>query len=254
MNQKTLTHVTDFISRGSCLSDAAFDFAYAPGLPASVAITFEEIEGLARYAFSTFRGKFSVETSYSACGEATPLPWMTTYVTGTKEQTHWKPVGEEVAAIASKLCASSNEGITPRMIPNCFTPDFLLNTSKDRVQHLSVATLLTLDKCVDLTLDCNFGEALQWLSWAYKFHLEIVHIASPIAHQRSKSCAGAVASHATHRKEKAKYFEWLDMNRGRFKSKDQTAANVPEKIVAKSFRTLRTWLDEWEKLRSTGRQ
>ena len=47
-------------------------------------------------------------------------------------------------------------------------------------------------------------------------------------------------------------FAWLDTNRSKFKSMDETAeAMVKAKLANISFRTYRDWVGEWKKLRSS---
>jgi hypothetical protein len=62
----------------------------------------------------------------------------------------------------------------------------------------------------------------------------------------------AAASHKEDRRMKSDVFLWLDTNRMRFKSMDETAQAITKQqpIV---FRTARVWVGEWKKLRSASK-
>jgi hypothetical protein len=51
---------------------------------------------------------------------------------------------------------------------------------------------------------------------------------------------------------KAEAFIWLDQNREKYKSMDDTATAITELSPVK-FRAAREWVAEWKKLRSTGK-
>ena|GEM_PF-3248157 len=62
---------------------------------------------------------------------------------------------------------------------------------------------------------------------------------------------GASAAHAENRAMKRDAFKWLDENRSKYKSMDATAqAMTGEQPIA--FRTARSWVGDWKKLRSAG--
>jgi hypothetical protein len=248
MHTKTLSHVTDYISLGSCLSYAAFDFAYRPGAPIAIAQTFEEIDDLARYAFSVFRGEFPAVAFSTAWSQATSMPWMKSYLKPAEGVSHWKPIDNEICEIASKLCISHLEEVTPWLMPHFSPLNCPLDKPKETVQWYAVATLLALDKSVDSTLDGNLALAMRWLTWAYKSHLETIKIASPIARNHKRAQIAADASHSGHRAMKAKVFTWLDENFSRCQSKDQATEKILNgKIVPSSHSTVRSWIDDWGK-------
>ena len=64
--------------------------------------------------------------------------------------------------------------------------------------------------------------------------------------------AGASAAHAENRAMQQDVFAWLDKNPP--KILDVAADTIHElKLVPMSWRTIRKWVGEWKKLRSTGK-
>ena len=65
--------------------------------------------------------------------------------------------------------------------------------------------------------------------------------------------AGAHSAHAENRAMKQDVFDWLDENFSTQKSMDAAADTIKElKLVPMMWRTIRDWVGEWKKLRSTG--
>lgn len=60
----------------------------------------------------------------------------------------------------------------------------------------------------------------------------------------------AFASHEKNRIDKQTVFTWCDSNMSRFSSMDEAALDIAESFVPQKFRTVRTWMTEWKKLRS----
>ncbi|MDH1379321.1 hypothetical protein N5J07_07600 [Comamonas aquatica] len=69
---------------------------------------------------------------------------------------------------------------------------------------------------------------------------------------KSFAIKGANARHKENRDSKADVFEWLDKHMHEYKSMDDAAFAIAEKVVPMKFRTVRQWLTEWKKLRSAG--
>lgn len=65
--------------------------------------------------------------------------------------------------------------------------------------------------------------------------------------------AGASARHKENRAIKQYVFSWLDAHPPSPRGKDRAAEGIAGRVVNMSFRTIRGWIDEWEKLRSTGK-
>lgn len=69
----------------------------------------------------------------------------------------------------------------------------------------------------------------------------------------SRSAWARAAAHARHRENhsmKAQVFDWCDTESNGFKSMDAMAEAVAGKVVPVSFRTARTWISEWRRLRA----
>ena len=65
--------------------------------------------------------------------------------------------------------------------------------------------------------------------------------------------SGARQRHAPHHHAKLLVFEYLDESPPPKRGKDKKAFEIVDrKLVGETFRTVRKWIDEWEKLRSTG--
>lgn len=64
---------------------------------------------------------------------------------------------------------------------------------------------------------------------------------------------GTDARHTENRAAKADVFRWLDTHGATFKSKDAVAEAIAGKVVPYKFRTVRDWVNDWEKLRSAGK-
>lgn len=67
---------------------------------------------------------------------------------------------------------------------------------------------------------------------------------------RDRAMVNAATRHAEHRAMKADVFAWLDSNMRRFKSMDAAAEAIAGKICPITFRTARSWVGQWKKLRS----
>ncbi len=64
---------------------------------------------------------------------------------------------------------------------------------------------------------------------------------------------GSSARHAENRSMKKQLFEWCDEKMTCFKSMDSAAEAVAGKILPVSFRTARSWIGEWKKIRFTSK-
>lgn len=70
--------------------------------------------------------------------------------------------------------------------------------------------------------------------------------------QTSFAKKGAKARHKENHAAKEDVFKWLDENMQSYKSMDDAALAIAEKVVPMKFRTVRQWLTEWKKIRSAG--
>ena len=70
---------------------------------------------------------------------------------------------------------------------------------------------------------------------------------------RKKMLSDAASKiHVENRAAKADAFAWLDANFSTCTSMDDAAGKMAGKLVPYTFRTVRDWVGEWKKLRSTG--
>ena len=65
------------------------------------------------------------------------------------------------------------------------------------------------------------------------------------------SARGLDKRHAENRQMKATVLAWCDQNMANYKSLDKAAEAIAGKQVPMSFRTVRSWISEWKKMRST---
>jgi hypothetical protein len=71
--------------------------------------------------------------------------------------------------------------------------------------------------------------------------------------ESARQTALAMKKHQKNRDAKELVFEWCDKNMSRFKSMDDAAMDIAESFIPQKFRTVREWMTEWKKHRSTGR-
>ncbi|MBN9405818.1 MAG: hypothetical protein J0I00_10390 [Burkholderiales bacterium] len=96
------------------------------------------------------------------------------------------------------------------------------------------------------TTDALIHENLDHSSLGYFVELVLEH------HERASQAARAHARHAENYAMRKDVFDWLDKNPPKPRGKDAAAQAIAGKVVPISFRAARKWIDEWEKLRSTG--
>jgi len=82
--------------------------------------------------------------------------------------------------------------------------------------------------------------------------LALVMFVAAEEYAKSLSQRGLNKRHKENRDMKAEAFIWLDQNREKYKSMDDTATAITELSPVK-FRAAREWVAEWKKLRSTGK-
>lgn len=256
MNQNILLHLNDPIGpHGCCVADSAFAFVYTSETFAFDAQTVEDADELARNAFSIYRGLNSKDSFFSCGDKSVRLPWLDDYVVGQTLGSDLKLVEVEISKAVSKILPMYGAGISLKEYLTVFCPNSYPKELKKSVQLLAVATLVALDRCVEFVLTRNLIEARVWLAWAGKMFQEAMCNVAILVHRRDMAQAGAIASHAGDRAQKVKVFAWLDENFAKWKSKDQAAMRIlDDKVGAVAFRTARSWIDEWDKQRSAGRQ
>ena len=73
-----------------------------------------------------------------------------------------------------------------------------------------------------------------------------------VNHESAKQAARAIKMHTENHAMKAEVFQWLDANMANFKSMDEAAGAIAKTVAPIAFRTARSWVSQWKKLRSTG--
>jgi hypothetical protein len=248
MNPKSFEHVTDYIAHGSCLTSEAFEFAYTPGKSAIIPQTFEDLEDLARCAFSVYRGVCPAESPYQMWSAVTALSWMDKYF--PKANMALAPYGleSEIDEAVARLRAIFSDGLPPWTIASVVKQHAV--KVKGLVQALAVLTLMAVDHSVKSMILGDFPDAGKWHIWAHKFHTETVNISAALAHHSRTAQKGASKRHEENHAMKAEVFSWLDCNFNPKVSKDKTAEAIAGKVVPIRFRAVRSWIDDWQKQRS----
>lgn len=120
-------------------------------------------------------------------------------------------------------------------------------TAKVRAKLLWMAFLE--DPEIEINWDSLMDDAIR----KYLDHTSITEFVILVAkdHQTIVAKAKALKRHAENHAMKSEVFQWLDANRGKFKSMD-AAAEAITKQQPIAFRTARAWTGDWKKLRSTG--
>jgi hypothetical protein len=95
-------------------------------------------------------------------------------------------------------------------------------------------------------LEATIAECLDFKSIG--FFVDLISAASNSEKQRLT----AIKGHSKNHIAKTQVFEWCDTNMDRFTSMDDAAIDIAESFVPHKFRTVREWMTEWRKLRSTG--
>lgn len=260
MNQKSFEHVTDYITHGSCLSSAVFDFAYTPGKSASIYQTVEDLEDLARCALSVYRGTFPSEAPYQMWSAVTALPWMDNYFPMADMTLAPYSLESEIYVAAARLRITYAKGLPTWKIASIVLQHSPLTDVKRLVQELAVLTLFAVDNSVKSMFREDFPEAGQWHIWAHKLHTETVNISAALAHHSRTAKKGAAKRHEENRAMKAEVFKWLDCDLNQKISKDKkkinkdkTAEAIAGKVVPVGFRAVRGWIDDWQKQRPTSK-
>ncbi|MDQ0040859.1 hypothetical protein [Variovorax boronicumulans] len=91
-------------------------------------------------------------------------------------------------------------------------------------------------------------DGARWLGILQGFH-STGSIESPASQFARR---GADAAHAENRAMKSLVMTWCDDNMANFKSMDAAAEAIAGKLVPVTFRTARSWIGTWKKLRSAG--
>lgn len=248
MNPKSFKYVTDYIAHGSCLTAEAFKFAYTPGKSATIPHAVEDLEDLARCAFSVYRGVYPAESPHQMWSAVTALPWTDKYFPNGNIALAPYGLQSEIDKAITRLEAIFSDGFPPWTIAIVVKQHAV--EVKGLVQTLAVLTLLAVDRSVKSMILGESPDAGKGHIWAHKFHTEMVNISAALAHHSRTAQKGASKRHEENRAMKAEVFGWLDCNFNPKVSKDKTAEAIAGKVVPISFRAVRSWIDDWQKQRS----
>lgn len=235
------------------LTQHATQFAEQRADP-NVTKMFADVNHLLECSLAIFRGLYPSESPFFLWGEALWLPWLKDYWKEEGELMHPRPIEGEVAQILDAL-GFGEDGFAPADFPaHTYHAARLGPELRLKVQGLVVETLLAADTFVDLVIQNDLAKAVPWLAAAFKFHLEVVQHALPLAERSNIARTSAGARHAENRAMKAEVFTWLDANMPVFKTLDQAADAIAGKVAPIAWRTARSWVGEWKKLRAAGRE
>lgn len=215
-----------------------------------------DVSDLVYAAATLFRGLCPRYTPYFIWGELDPLPWSTQYFKDDGEALKPIAISAQVESIADELrsqAESTGEIDFPQMVPAVtFHMPSYIDSNQRQVQGLIVEAMIAFDEFIDALIHERAFMAMRWLSGGYKFFMEAVHQAWPIADRSAKASQRANLGHAENRAMKQEVFVWLDQNMKLFKSMDAAASAVAGKVAPIKWRTARDWVGEWKKVRSAG--
>ena len=105
---------------------------------------------------------------------------------------------------------------------------------------------------------CHSAEDREWLADAVLAGMMIGLMskdADPAAEKDIAKAFSGIAANARTKAStvaKAKVFAWCHENMERFESMDAAASDIAGTFITQGFRTVRDWMTEWKKLRTTG--
>lgn len=82
--------------------------------------------------------------------------------------------------------------------------------------------------------------------------VELIKLAQ-LGQRKRTAKAGGLKKNRENHAMKQDAFKWLDTNMKNFKSMDSAAEAITKHVVPVVFRTARSWVAEWKKLRSASR-
>lgn len=118
-----------------------------------------------------------------------------------------------------------------------------------------------LSTCIDKLCPPNW-ETLFWMRAAFEVGISEeqlrvqLDLRKEVAGRQARTEMATKAARERHREHhamKAEVFEWLDVNMIAYNSMDSAAEAIAKSVAPIKFRTARTWVGQWKKLRSAGR-
>lgn len=189
--------------------------------------TLFDVDNLTVAAVGLFLGLCPVCSPYFIWSSHYPLPWMERYFRYEEDMAIPQKIDLEVVSIINELrdFASKNERAQfPEELPALTFSIDAYKTDQQQVQGLVVEALLAFDELIEQLVQGKPYGALRWLSAGYKFLMEAVHQALPIAEKsataRVKGLNGALVKHAKTSELK----DWADDQAKSMKGDDRTVA------------------------------
>lgn len=238
----------DSPSPGNYLSAAATRFAEQSATP--VIQMFKDVNDLVECSLAMFRGVYPSESPFLLWGDTLTLPWIKKYWNLDGESLYPRHIEREVQKILEAL-GSGADNFSPATLPaQTYLAEGLSSNVQLKIQGLAVETLLAADTFIDLVMQDELLKAVPWLATTFKFHMETVQHALPLAERSNSARLSAGVAHSENRAMKEEVFEWLDENRKNYKTLDQVAHAIAGKVAPIAWRTARRWVGEWRKLRA----
>ena len=164
----------------------------------------------------------------------------------TREDEGFEALKKELAAEIAAINASnpSREDLVRELAVNRVLLRYEKETTEYRKKAISMFN--------ELVQAAKNGAAL--LEEARKQNAELNSLLPKVfeAGKKSFAKAGASATHAETRAMKQDVFAWLDVNPPKPRGKSAAATAIAAKVAPVVFTTALKWVNEWEKLRSTG--
>lgn len=140
-----------------------------------------DVRNLVECSLAIFRGLYPSESPFFIWGEVRKLPWWKDYWSEWNELMRPHLVEDEVVRIFSDLGMNGDE-FSPADFPaHTYGSTRLCSDPKLMVQGLVVETLLAADRFLHFVVRNELGEAVNALAVSFKFHLEVIQLALPLA-------------------------------------------------------------------------
>lgn len=195
-----------------------------------------DIDSLADSAVLFFRGIYSIESPYFACGRLLELPWHADYEPDCGDGTQ-KPIDAELEDIVSTISeARCMAGEQYHRLTYLLKE--LSSTAKMKVQSLAVEMLLTIDSLLDDLEKQSFVSALCQLSEVYKYVSELTVTAQDILVESSSDASKLLSKLGTdaRHKDMRRLQEWVvtECRARTFPSMHKASFTLADQAVAKA--------------------
>lgn len=181
--------------------------------------TLFDVDNLTVAAVGLFLGLCPVCSPYFIWSNSYPLPWMERYFRYEEDMAIPQKIDLEVASIINDLrdFASKNERAQfPEELPALTFSIDAYKTDQQQVQGLVVEALLAFDELIEQLVQGKPYGALRWLSAGYKFLMEAVHQALPIAEKSATARVKGLNGGKARSKKYAQLIDWALANEARY--------------------------------------